>query len=103
VPIVVGKIIPGPAVSASSGVIGTTGTAQVVTGYDGQPAAGRTVLILGRDQYGNWVVVAQTMTDAAGNYAATVNAGPNDRFIAVGIGDPAHGEHTRALGDLEAA
>lgn len=101
-PVIVGRIIPGPAVSPHSGRLGTTGGAHPVVGHDGQPAVGREVLVLGRDQYGVWGVVAATLTDAAGHYEVSVSAGPNDRFVVVVIGDPGHAEHTRCLGHLEA-
>lgn len=87
-----------PVVISTSG-----GTSVLVTGWDGTPAAGRTVLVLGRNVWGQWVVKGSTITDNDGEFSVGVNAGPSDPLIALCIGDPAHGEHTRALGNLTAA
>ena len=81
--------------------ISTTGGTTPVTGWNGNPAVGRTILLLGKNVWGNWAVIAQTITDGDGNYSFTVPAGERDRFVVVGIGAPEHGEYTRALGELE--
>lgn len=95
-------LLPGLPVRVSSRTISTLGGASKVTGWDNQPAAGRPVVLLGRDYLGAWVVVAQTLTDANGDYEFALPAGANDRFVVVVAGDPAHHEYTRALGDLQA-
>ena len=89
-------------VRASARVLSTAEAPVGVTGHDGQPAVGRTVAVIGRDQWGRMVVVAEARTDAAGDFSVDLVAGPNDRFAVVFLGDEAHGEYSRALGSLTA-
>lgn len=71
-----------------------------ITGGNGQPASGREMLLIGRNEWGRWVVVDQTVTDDGGNYSFSVNSGSNDRFLIVGVGSAPLGEYTRALGNM---
>lgn len=83
-------------------IISTTGGSIKVTGYDSQPAAGRTVLLLGRNVWGRWAVIAETLTDGNGDYTFSVPAGANDRYVVVGIGNAMFAEYSFALGNMEA-
>lgn len=83
--------------------ISTMGGGVKVTGWDGNPAAGRCVLLLGTDYLGAWSLLGVTTVDGDGNYQLAVDGGANDRYVVVVIGDPIHQEYTRALGDLQGA
>ncbi len=82
--------------------ITTLGGVKKVTGFDNLPAYGRKVLLLQRDVFGRWQVVAETTTDSNGDYSFAVNAGDNDRFIVVGVGNDYFSEYSRALGSMRA-
>lgn len=82
--------------------IATTGGSSKVRGWDNTPASGRTVLLLAKNALGQWYVIAETTTDNNGDYSFTIDAGPNDPLVVVGLGSPEHGEYTRALGNLRA-
>lgn len=84
-------------------VVSSSGGTAVVTGWDANPAAGRTVLVLGRNVWGWWAVKGETRTNEYGEFSVSVNAGPSEPLIALCIGDPAHGEYTRVLGNLTVA
>lgn len=101
-PLLIDPAPPQVALIPKTDAVSTAGGSGVrVTGWDGQPAEGRTVIALGLDVWGQWAVKAQTTTDADGEYSLTVNAGPNDPLIAVCVGLQVHAEHTRALGSLQ--
>lgn len=90
----------GPPIKVATRTVSTNGGAQKVTGYNGAPAAGRKILLLGLSEWAQWQVKAETVTDSNGDYSFSISAGPNDKFIVVGIGDPNHDEFTRALGEI---
>ena len=99
--IVTARPISATTVRPSTRTVSTLGGADKVTGWDNQPAAGRTVLLIARNQWGRYEVRGQGVTDVSGDYSITVTgAGPLDVFVVVGIGDPAHGEYSRALGQV---
>ena len=99
--IVTARPISATTVRPSTRTVATLGGADKVTGWDNQPAAGRTVLLIARNQWGRYEVRGQGVTDVSGDYSITVTgAGPLDVFVVVGIGDPAHGEYSRALGQV---
>lgn len=74
---------------------------QPVRGADGNPAAGRTILAIGKSVFGVYEIKGQTITDSNGNYILTIaGAGPNDRYILVAIGNNFVAEYTKALGNM---
>ena len=94
-------ILPRPKLMRLSARVLRTAPGAPCVDSNGDPAAGRVVLALGRDQWGIWTVVAAGATDAAGHYQLTIpGAGVNDLFVVVGLGQP--GEYSVALGDLTA-
>ena len=71
-----------------------------VEGFDGNAAAGRVILLIGKTVFGTQEIKAQTITDSNGDFSFTLAAGVNDRFVVVAIGNNLHEEYTRALGDI---
>lgn len=90
-------------VKPSLRTIAALGGSYVVLDDDGNPAAGRIVLILARSAFGSYTVVAETVTSASGTFTVTVNASINDRFVVVVLGDVDLGEYSVALNGIEAA
>lgn len=74
-----------------------------VRGANGDPAQGRTIMVIGKTAFGQYAVLAETRTDVNGDYSITIAAGANDRFIVVAVGDAMADEHTRALGNITGA
>ncbi len=80
--------------------ITTTGGAAKVRGANNQPVANRDIILLGKDSFGRFALIATTKTDANGDYTFLVNCGVHDTFIVVGVGSKFFAERTVAIGDL---
>jgi hypothetical protein len=75
--------------------------ASPVLGADGNPAVGRVVLMVGKNEFATWIIKGSAVIDSSGNYSiAAHGAGPNDKHVLLAIGDFGLGEHARALNNM---
>lgn len=55
------------------------------------------MVVLGKNQFGQRIVVASALTDAQGEFAVAVQAGPNNPLAVVVLGRDDLGEYSRAM------